>query len=334
MSIYATDMALTAAGIRTNKDLLESGRVGVSYGSSFGNVEPVINFAKLLTDGTGNGLTATSYIRMMSHTAPVNIGLFFGLTGRLLPTSTACTSGSMGIGLAFEAIRAGQQEIMVAGGAEELNIGMSAVFDTLFATSSLNDAPKTTPRPYDTSRDGLVVGEGAATLILEEYEHAKARGAEIFCEIVGFGTNTDGNHATRPHSKTMQVALELALNDSGLSADAIDFVSGHGTATSVGDVAETEATRSVFERPVPIHSLKGHFGHTLGACGAIEAWLAVEMMRDQWFAPTANLKNVDPLCAGLDFIQHEPRSMEANTVMSNNFAFGGINTSLIFKLPT
>ncbi|WP_417823045.1 beta-ketoacyl-ACP synthase [Thalassospira lucentensis] len=333
MSVAATDKALEMAGLRDDTKTLQGGRLGIAYGSSFGSTPPVMGFTKLMETGDSNAITATSYIQMMSHTSAVNIGVLYGICGRIIPTSTACTSGSMGIGYAYEAIKYGMQDLMIAGGAEELCPTMVAVFDTLFATSDNNDHPEITPRPYDANRDGLVIGEGAGTLILEEYEHAKARGATIYGEIVGFASNSDGAHITQPQADKMEIALRKSLEDAGLSPSDIDIVNGHGTATDHGDLAESKATRAVFDRAIPIHTLKGHFGHTLGACGAIEAWLGLEMMRDGKFAPTANLKTPDPACAELDYIKDTARSLSAQYMMSNNFAFGGINTSLIFTLP-
>lgn len=329
LAVYATECALSQAGLLDDKEFLQSGRIGTAYGSSFGSTEPVKAFARLMETGKARGLTATSYIQMMSHTAAVNIGVFFGLTGRVIPTSSACTSGSMAVGYAYEAIKAGHQDVMVAGGAEELCPTMAAVFDTLYATSQRNDEPHLSPRPYDTARDGLVIGEGSASLILEEREHAIARGATIYAEILGFGTNSDGKHITQPSADTMKGALELALVDSGLSPDDIELISGHGTATAQGDVAECKATYDLFKRDVPFHTLKGYFGHSLGACGAIEVWLGIEAMRQNWFPATANLTDIDPDCVGLDHIMKQGRDMKINTFMSNNFAFGGINTSLI-----
>ena len=330
MAVRATEMALEEAGLLTDP-IVTSGRTGIAYGSSFGSPAPVMAFAELMKDGQSKTLNATSYIQMMSHTAAVNIGLFFGITGRVITTSSACTSGSQGIGYAYEAIRWGKADVMVAGGADELDVTESAVFDTLYATSTRNDQPETTPRPYDRDRDGLVIGEGAVTLILEERERALARGGHIHAEIVGFACNSDGNHVTQPQAATMQIALAEALADAALPPSEIGFVSGHGTATEWGDIAETEATRAALGRAVPIHSLKSYFGHSLGACGAMEAWLGIEMMRGQWFAPTANLDNVDLRCAELDYIMGGPRSLDIEYLMSNNFAFSGINTSLIFK---
>jgi len=330
MATYATERALTAAGL-IDDPVLRSGRTGIAYGSSFGSPQPYVAFAELMTTGMSRKLNATSYIQMMSHTAAVNVGLFFGVTGRTIPTSSACTSGSQAIGYACETIRGGQADVMLAGGADELDITQAAVFDTLYATSVRNDAPHRTPRPYDNDRDGLVIGEGATTLVLEEYEHALARGAPIRAEIVGFGTNTDGSHATQPQAATMAIALRLALRDAGLPPGAIGYVNGHGTATEWGDIAETVATAAVLGTRVPIHSLKSYFGHTLGACGAMEAWLGIEMMHEGWVAPTANLETVDARCAELDYVIHQPRRLEFEYFMSNNFAFGGINTSLVFR---
>jgi 3-oxoacyl-[acyl-carrier-protein] synthase II len=268
---------------------------------------------------------------MMSHTAAVNIGLAFGVTGRIIPTSTACTAGSMAIGYAYESIRWDKADVMIAGGADELDVTQSAVFDTLFATSTRNDRPSTSPRPYDRDRDGLVIGEGAATLILEERECARARGASIYAEVVGFASNSDGTHATLPQPESMERAQRMALEDARLDPAVIGFVSGHGTGTEWGDITETTTTNRVFGERVPIHSLKSYFGHSLGACGAIEAWLGIEMMREGMFVPTVNLDVVDDRCAPLDYIMDEPRRIETEYLMSNNFAFGGINTSLVFR---
>ncbi len=330
MAVYATEKALNDAAL-LNDPFVRSGRVGIAYGSSFGSPAPVIAFAELMTQGTSKTLNATSYIQMMSHTAAVNIGLYYGVTGRIIPTSSACTSGSQAIGYAYEAIKWGKADAMIAGGAEELDVTESAVFDTLFATSTRNDRPHTSPRPYDRDRDGLVIGEGATTLILEERERAVARGATIHAEVLGFACNSDGNHVTQPQAGTMEIALRMALEDAGLEPSAIGFVNGHGTATDWGDIAETAATHAVFGKRAPIHSLKSYFGHSLGACGALEAWLGIEMMREGWFAHTANLENVDERCAELDYIMGEGRKIETEFLMSNNFAFGGINTSLVFR---
>jgi 3-oxoacyl-[acyl-carrier-protein] synthase II len=330
MGTRASELALIDAGL-LGDPLVKSGKMGISYGSSSGTPAAIGDFGRMITEKTTEGINANTYIKMMSHTAAVNIGVFFGLTGRIVTTSSACTSGSQGIGYAFEAIQSGKQVAMLAGGAEELDATEAAVFDTLFATSVKNDQPDLTPRPFDAARDGLVLGEGACTLVLEELDHAKARGARIHAELLGYGTNSDGSHVTHPNPDTMAHAMRLALADAGLPPEAVGYVNAHGTATDQGDVAESAATLAVLGDRVPISSLKSYMGHTLGACGALEAWLTIEMMREGWFAPNVNLQTPDPKCAPLDYVMGAGRELQTDVVMSNNFAFGGINTSLIFR---
>ena len=330
MAVTSADNALKDAGLYESPEL-KAGRCGVSYGSSAGSIDSLLDFYSMLITNTANKISATTYIKMMPQTCAANISVFYGLTGRLITTNTACTSGSMSIGYAFENVRNGYQDIMLAGGAEELSPADSAVFDVLFAASGLNDKPELTPKAYDKNRDGLVIGEGSGTIILEEYEHAVARGAKIYAEMVGFGTNTDGTHITQPNKATMRKAMELALESAGLTPDKIGYVNTHGTATLAGDVAESHATYEVFGGKVPVSTIKNYIGHTLGACGVIEAWTAINMMREGWFAPNINLTEVDPACAPLDYIIGDGRETKVEYIMSNNFAFGGINTSLIFK---
>lgn len=331
MAVKTAENALESAGLKDDP-VLKSGRAGVACGSSFGSTPPIKDFVTFLDTGKAAGLNATSYIRMMSHTTPVNIAVFLGLQGRLFTTSSACTSGAQGIGSAFDAIRAGQAEIMVAGGAEEFCPSMTMVFDRLYATSSNhNDEPETAVRPFDESRDGLVIGEGAAILILEELEHAKARGAKIFAEVVGYSTNCDGTHISQPAEETQSRVMREALQIAGISPSDLGFISGHGTGTVAGDIVESRATAAVYGSKVPFHTLKGHFGHTLGACGAMEAWLGIEMLNEGRIPATANLKNIDPKCGELDYVVGQPRRFENGYFASSNFAFGGINTSLVFK---
>ncbi len=330
LAVRAAELALRDAEL-TGDPVLQSGTAGVACGSSIGSTPDTRDFAVMLLEGRAPDLNANTYIRMMPHTAAANIGLFFGLKGRIVPTSSACTSGSQAIGFAYECIRAGAQQLMIAGGAEELCPSQAMSFDILYATSRRNHEPQTTPRPYDRDRDGLVVGEGAGMLILESLEHAQRRGARIHGEIVGFGTNSDGVHVTRPERSTMQRVLELALEDAGLPASVVGYVNGHGTATEYGDIAESCATRDALGARVPVSSQKSFLGHTLGACGALEAWFSLAMMNADWFAPTANLEHVDPRCGELDYIVGEGRRLQVEYVMSNNFAFGGVNTSLLFR---
>ena len=330
ISTVTSENAIKDANLLGNP-IITNGRCGVSYGSSTGSMKPIFDFYAIELEKEVKNLNSGSYIKMMTQTTAVNISLYFKTTGRLIPTSTACTSGSLGVGMAYESIKYGQQDIMIAGGAEELHPSQAGVFDTLYATSIKNNTPNKTPSPFDRDRDGLVIGEGAGTLILEEYEHAKNRGAKIYAEIVGFATNTDGTHITNPNPNTMQIVMENSIKSAGISADDIGYVNAHGTGTKNGDIVESIATQNAFKRQVPISTIKSYTGHTLGACGAIEAILSIEMMRNKWFAPTLNLNNIDPECGELDYIVGEGRNIDTEYVMSNNFAFGGINTSLIFK---
>ena len=330
LATRASEVALQDAGL-LDSELLHSGQMGVAFGSSTGSTSAVADFHAMLIGLDTSNINANTYIKMMPHTTAVNIGVFFGIRGRIHTTSSACTSGSQGIGYAFEAIRFGRQTAMIAGGAEELCPTEAAVFDTLFATSTRNSTPQAVPRPFDRDRDGLVIGEGSAALILEEYEHARARGAHIHAEIIGYSTNSDGKHVTQPDWEQMRNAMLESMLDAGITADRIGYVSAHGTATDRGDIAESRATQDALGTNVPISSLKSYLGHTLGACGAIEAWATLNMMRDGWFHPTVNLDNVDPACAPLDYVVGDGRELKTDVVMSNNFAFGGINTSLIFR---
>jgi 3-oxoacyl-[acyl-carrier-protein] synthase II len=330
LALVSAESALRDAGLETSEELA-SGRCGVAYGSSMGSVNSLLDFYGMLVSKELKNMSATTYVKAMPQTCAANIEVFYGLTGRLITANTACTSGSMAIGYAYETIRQGIQDIMIAGGAEELSPADSAVFDTLFAASAKNDTPELTPAAYDKNRDGLVIGEGSGTLILEEYEHARRRGAKIHAELAGFGTNTDGVHITQPNRETMAKAMTLALADGGIAPGAVGYVNTHGTATGTGDIAESHATGNVFGSGIPVSTIKNYLGHTLGACGAIEAWFTIKMMNEGWFAPNINLREPDPQCAELDYLTGSGRTLETEYVMSNNFAFGGINTSLIFR---
>ncbi len=329
LCVDAAEQALTDAGLLGDESITD-GRMGVACGSSSGSTKDIGDVGELLLTGTSRNFSANTYVRMMPHTTAANIGIFFGLKGRIIPTSSACSSGSQGIGYAYEAIKYGLTDMMLAGGGEEFCPSEVYVFDSLYAASRRNGEPEKTPRPYDVNRDGLVIGEGAGIFVLEELEHAKRRGAKIYAELVGYGANSDGSHVTQPQKDTMQKCMELALQDAGITPDKIGYVNGHGTATEKGDIAETLATEAVFGF-VPISSQKSYLGHTLGACGALEAWFSIEMMNGGWFAPTLNLNNIDPRCGKVDYILSGGREIETDYVMSNNFAFGGVNTSLVFK---
>lgn len=330
MALVCTDAALEDAGLLGSEELSQ-GMTGIAYGSSIGSVDPLMDMYAMLVTNDTSKVSSSTYIKAMPQTCAANLEVYYHLTGRIIISNTACTSGSLSIGYAYETIQSGKQDIMIAGGAEEFSPMTTATFDTLFSTSTKNSTPELTPSAYDIHRDGLVIGEGACTLILEEYEHAKKRGAKIYAEIVGFGTTTDGTHITSPNQPTIARALQLALNDANISPEKIGYINTHGTGTTLGDITETAATYEVFKRAVPVSTVKNYIGHTLGACGAIESWLTINMMNEGWFLPNLNLKEVDPKCAPLDYITGNGRNIDTEYVMNNNFAFGGVNTSLIFK---
>ncbi|HBL16479.1 MAG: beta-ketoacyl-ACP synthase II [Elusimicrobia bacterium GWA2_69_24] len=331
LAARSTELALQDAGLLESPQLTD-GTTGVSFGSTSGSPPAMEEYCRLIyINKSIKGVSPVTYIHLMSHTCAANLGQFFGIKGRVVTTCSACTAGSQGIGYAYEAVKFGKQAIMVGGGAEELHVIDAVVFDIMYATSTKNSAPHSSPRPFDKDRDGLVVGEGSGTLILEELEHARARGATILAELVGFGTNCDGVHITNPATEGMERAMRLALADAGLDPSAIGYVNAHGTATELGDIAESQATYRVFGERMPVSSLKSYMGHTLGACGALEAWISVQMLREGWIAPTLNLESVDPRCGKLDYVVGGPRELQVEYIMSNNFAFGGVNTSLIFK---
>lgn len=332
MSVRAAELALRDAGLLEHA-ALRDGTTGVAFGSTQGSPRGVEVYAhKFFAGRTTRGIRGSDYIRFMSHTCAANIAQFFGVTGRIVPTCSACTSGSQGIGYAYEAVRFGRQDVMIAGGAEELHGIDAAIFDVLMAASTRNEEPESSPRPFDADRDGTVVAEGAGAFVLEELEFARRRGARVHAEVLGWATTCDGAHMTNPDPAGMERVMRLALDDAGIGPGEVGYVNAHGTATEIGDVAEARATAAVFGDRVPVSTLKGHMGHTLGACGALEAWMTLEMLREGWVAPTRNLERVDERCGLLDHVRGAPRALAADVAVSNNFAFGGVNTSLVLRL--
>ncbi|HVP66832.1 MAG TPA: beta-ketoacyl-ACP synthase [Anaeromyxobacteraceae bacterium] len=330
LATWATQKALDDAGVES--EVVSSGRVGVAYGSTSGSPAAIQEFVGALQGSRSlQGIQSATYLRFMSHTCAANIAQYFAVRGRIIPTCSACVSSSQAIGYAYEAIRNGAVDAMIAGGAEELGVAAAAIFDILFATSAdYNDRPAETPRPFDAARDGLVVGEGAGTLILESLEMARARNARIYGEVLGFGTNCDGYHMTAPSEDGMARVIELALADARLGPDRVDYVNAHATGTDVGDATESRAMLRVLGRDVPVSSTKGFTGHTLGGCGVIESVFCLTMLRDHFLAPSRNLREVAPDCARLDYVMGAPRDAHPKVIMNNNFAFAGINTSLLF----
>ena len=317
-----------------SKEEIASQICGVSYGSTEGSTSNQMDYiSKIIQNRSLEGIPASWYLKCMSHTCAANLSLLFHTRGPFMASCTACVSGSQGIGFGYEAIKTGKADIMITGGADEVDFLSAAVFDLMMATSSnYNDRPSETPRPFDVNRDGLVVAEGAATLILEEYERAKNRGAPILGEIEGFWTNGSGMHLTNLDARSMEECVVAALKDARRNPEEIQHVNAHATATSHGDEVEAIVINKIYGPNVPVTSIKGYMGHTMGACGAIEAIATFLMMQEGFIASTLNLVNPDPTLPPLKHVMGESWDQGFSVGVSNNFAFGGVNTSLVLSL--
>jgi 3-oxoacyl-[acyl-carrier-protein] synthase II len=331
LSAFASERAIAHAEL--DRDRLGDGHVGLAYGSTHGSsAETEAYCREVFRTDSLQGIAGSQFLKFMSHTCAANLAEFFGIRGRVQPTCSACTSASQAIGTGYESIREGHAEIMIVGGAEEAHFIPAGIFDVMYAASSkFNDAPDLTPRPFDAQRDGVVIGEGAATLVLERYDLALARGATIHAEIIGYATSCDGIHLTQPSWEGMARCMALGLASAGVEASEVDYVNAHGTATELGDIAESKATAHVIGPNTPVSTQKSYTGHTLGACGALESVFSVLMMRDGFIAPNRNLDEVDERCAALDYVRGSARQAKLDVVLSTNFAFGGINTALVFR---
>ncbi len=304
--------------------------IGIAYGSSFGAADQLVPFSRVLSDRVVRGISPTGYIKLMGHTTAINLSLLLGVRGRLIPTSSACASGGLAMGYAYETIKQGIHPIMIAGSAEELSPPQTAVFDAFFAASRDHANPQSAARPFANDRSGLVIGEGGASFILEDLDHALDRGAPILAEVVGFATNLDGHHIVKQDPDRMQKVIEAALASAELKKDQIGYINAHASGVD-NDALEAKVVGSIFGSRAYVGSTKGHTGHTLGGCGAIESWLSIRMMNQEWYAPTLNLNHIGDDCDVINHIEPQGLSADFDYVMNNNFAFGGVNVSIIFK---
>jgi 3-oxoacyl-[acyl-carrier-protein] synthase II len=329
MSLYATAAATDAlAAARFPMERLATGRVAISAGSTTGSPDAMEEFwTQYLRTQSIRAVSVTAFLRVMSHTVASHLALAFGATGTVLSPCCACAASNQAVGLGLDLIRSGRADAVIAGGADELNVMSVATFDVAQAACrGFEDAPTTRPAPFDRTRDGVVVGEGAAIVVLEERDLAIARGAPILAEILGYGESCDASHMSTPDSAGMRSAIERALTDARVSPSDIDYVCAHATGTVLGDAAEAEATHQVFGGEVPVSSLKGHLGHTLAACGALELILCIQALHRGIVPPTLNLSEPDVAPLRLPA---RPLPARLATIVSNNFAFGGINASLV-----
>lgn len=332
LAVKATDQAIRASGL--SEDLVRSQSTGISYGSTMGGTSAIREYYAISRDqdSLASGVRSTTFPQIMSHTCAANLAIHFQIPGRVVASCTACAASTQSIGFGYESIVHGYADCMIVGGAEELEPAVVAVFDVLSATSSkFNDSPENASRPFSLDRDGIVVGEGAGTLILEEREQALARGAKILGEIRGYFTNNDACHMTNPSIQGLESVMSGALTNAGLKPDDICYINAHGTGTPAGDEAEARAISRLFGAQTPVSSLKGHFGHLMGACGVIESVACINMLNSGQIVGTKNIDPIDPACGPLKHVRSEDKkSLEGDYIIKNSFAFGGINACLIF----
>jgi 3-oxoacyl-[acyl-carrier-protein] synthase II len=333
MSIFAAqaaDEALADAGITLSRE--DRWRVGCVVGSTMGSAKSINDaFELMLPHKDLSRLNSTMFFQCMSHTAAVNVAQYLGLNGTVMAPAAACASAIHAIGAGYDLIRLGRQDMLLCGGAEELHPTVTGSFDILFATSAkYNDTPHRTPRPFDKDRDGLVCGEGSGLVVLEDFDRAVRRKARIYAEITGYSTTANGLHVSQSNRESMVACMRQALSDASVRVEEIDYINAHATATLQGDQEEAEAIRDIFGAAVPVSSLKGYFGHTLGASGAIELAASLRMMEQGVIYPTLNLDAVSPECEGIHHVMR-PLKKRITTVLKNGFAFGGINAALVCR---
>jgi 3-oxoacyl-[acyl-carrier-protein] synthase II len=321
------------AGLEINDD--NADRIGVAIGSGIGGMELIESNLETMFNRGPRRISPFYIPSTIVNMVAGQYSIMSGARGPNLCVVTACTTGAHNIGLAARSIIHGDADVMIAGGAES-TIVPSAMggFNSAKALSTRNDDPQGASRPWDAERDGFVMGEGAGVIVLEEYEHAKARGAKIYAEYAGFGMSGDAHHVTQPAAggAGARNCMQNALRDAGMEPAEIDYINAHGTSTPAGDLAETEAVKAVFgaDTKIPVSSTKSATGHLLGAAGGVEAIFGILALRDQVAPPTLNLDNPDPDC-DLDYVPHQARKMPIKAMLSNSFGFGGTNGSLIFK---
>ncbi len=328
-SVLAADQAVTESGL--DRSTFSSGRVGCMISSTMGSGRAIEEAVNIWNSPERKLMPALQFFKGISHTTAMNVANYMGINGIQLSPCSACASALQSIGSAYEAIRFGRQDVVLAGGAEELTPMVVGFFEQLFALAGSGVfAPEAISRPFDAARCGLVCGEGAGILVLEEYEHAMRRGAPILFEVAGYATNCSGAHVSQSERDAITACIRLAMADAEMTPERVDYVSAHATATLQGDGEEAAALLSIFGDRVPVSSLKGHLGHTLGASGAIELAACGGMLEHDMLLPTLNLENVADDCTGLRHLrENTPARIEV--FLKSCFAFGGINAVLLGK---
>jgi 3-oxoacyl-[acyl-carrier-protein] synthase II len=334
LAAAAVEEAIRQSGLEPEKE--DSNRIGVVISAAIGGINTVTDMANTLRDSGPRRINPFSIPMLMSNGAAGLAGIDHGLHGPSFSVASACSSGSDGIGMAWLMLKAGLIDVAVAGASEaticELGV---ATFDRVGAMSRRNDTYETTPAPFDLNRDGLVMGEGAAVLVLEKETHARKRGAPILAELAGYGASADGYHVTAPleDGSGGTTAILTALNNAGMNPDEVGYINAHGTATELNDISETKAIKGAFGElayQIPVSSTKSMTGHMMGATGALEAIFCVQAIRDSCLPPTIHYQTPDPRC-DLDYIPNQAREVKIKVAVSNAFGFGGHNAVLVFK---
>ncbi|MBN2591452.1 MAG: beta-ketoacyl-ACP synthase [Sedimentisphaerales bacterium] len=333
LSIFAAQAAKQAiidAGI--DDAFLIGGRLGCVAGSTMGSAGSITEvYEMMIPEYDLSIMPSTKFFQCVSHTAAMNVAQYLGISGIVVATSAACASGTQAIGFGYDMIRCGRQIAMLCGGAEEVHPMVTGSFDVLYATSTkYNDQASSTPRPFDKDRDGIVCGEGSGMLVLEEYEHARNRGAKIYGEIIGYSTCSSSSHISQSNAGTMSRCMRQAMDMAGIEPKDVDYINAHATATIQGDVEEAAAIFDVFGSDTPVSSLKGAIGHTLGASGPIELIATLIMIEKNRIIATRNLETIDPQCK---MIKHVQKNTDAkiDIFLKNNFAFGNINAAILCR---
>ena len=332
--IAASVQALADAGLNANEHDAE--RIGVAVGAGIGGIATIEKTSITYHEGGQRKISPFFVPSSIINMAAGDLSIMLGLKGPNIACVTACTTGTHNIGLAMRMIQYGDADVMVAGGTEFSTSGVAmGGFCSARAMSTRNDEPTKASRPWDKDRDGFVLSDGAGVVIVEEYEHAKKRGARIYCELVGFGMSGDAFHMTSPSENGEGAArcMTSALKDAGLTPSDIHYINAHGTSTPAGDFAETQGIKTAFgdnSKRVPVSSTKSMTGHLLGAAGGVEAIFSVLAIRDNVLPPTINLDNPSEGC-DLDYVPHTARQAKIDTVLSNSFGFGGTNGTLVFR---
>ena len=333
-AIAATKEALDDAGIETEKEDKE--RIGVSVGSGIGGLPTIEKYKEICLEKGEKSISPFFIPLAVINMASCDIAIMYGFKGPNFSDVTACATGAHSIGLAMRAIQYGDADIMIAGGTESAICPLAiGGFSSMRALSTRNDEPEAASRPFDRDRDGFIVSEGAGVVILEEYEHAKRRGAEIYAELCGFGMSCDAYHITAPDpdGEGASLAMENALKDAHCNLEDVDYINAHGTSTHYNDIVETRAIKKLFKEhayKLCVSSNKSQIGHLLGAAGGVEAVFTVLTVKNGIVPPTINLEHPDPEC-DLNYVPNVAQEKEVNVAMNNSFGFGGTNAVLVFR---